>query len=564
MAYADNVPMFYSPFIYKSLAKRRVVIQFQPGHDDVNGNFLKTLTTLRFTDRIYDKVYYDHYSEQGNGLGNEFNYSVPGKMQGSLFGYYINPHGNAALAGALTAPQYNFRAYHWQRLDPATTLQSNVNLRKNVSFNNQYFAQDTNQSVNDIISSVALTRQKSHFNHRLVVERDDAPDPGDTSAFATTHVQSASYPRYDITLYQIPLWSAAQTALTPGTTMQVFPHVTRERMGPLNLSATGSFGNTYKRLDDQYHPNASGSFTLSEAILLSRQFSFNPSLTPALRWQEKFDAQPPPPTSSTMPVSTVGLFRGVQGRLGTADTLRWRPLSSFTLDQTYSLTARLEPNGTAIDRGGSDGGLETHHLGWLAFWRPTRRVMLRSFAGADIRRLANEDPNAYFQRKWDPWTTEFTYDPTLHTGYFFRYAMGYYPIRVQLWEADYTYKGAYRTYFREGVLFNSGTRGLLTWNNTFGIFLSPGWRVDATIHTFVSNRSVSTAIREGRLIDEEIIVTRDLHCWEAQFSYRNLPPFSRQYSLMFNFKIGVAAQKQITNEDLESQYYPWRDRPYAR
>src|SRR5262249_40960825 len=114
VAYADTLPVFYSPFIYKSLAARRVVMQFQPGHDDVNGDFVKTLTTLRFTDQVYDKVYFDHYTQQGNGIGNELTYQVPNKVQGSLFGYYINPHGNPALAGSPEAPQYNVRSYHWQ------------------------------------------------------------------------------------------------------------------------------------------------------------------------------------------------------------------------------------------------------------------------------------------------------------------------------------------------------------------------------------------------------------------------------------------------------------------
>src|SRR5205823_5018210 len=117
-----------------------------------------------------------YYSDQGSGVGNEFDYSSPGKIQGSLFGYYINPRGDPTLAGAAKTEQYNFRAYHWERLSSALTLQSNVNMRKNVSFNNQYFPQDTNQSVNDLTSSIALTHQRGKANHRLVVEALQAPD----------------------------------------------------------------------------------------------------------------------------------------------------------------------------------------------------------------------------------------------------------------------------------------------------------------------------------------------------------------------------------------------------
>ena len=561
LAYTDTLPMFYSPFVYKSLAPRRIVTKFQPGHDEANGNFVKTLTTLRFTDHVYDRVYYDHYTKQGNGFGNEFNYASSGQWRGSLFGYFINPRGNPELAGAPDVAQYNVRSYHWQRLAPSLTLQSNVNLRKNVSFNNQYFPQDINQAVNDITSSIALTHQKGPINQRLVLERLDAPDSGDTSAFAATHVQNATYPRYDFTLYQIPLWKPGGEALTPGTTDTAMLSPTPPgRLGPLQLNANATFGNTYQRLDDRYHPNASGAFTLSETIQIFRDLSLTPTLTPRVRWQDKFDARPPPPAGSSVPVSTVGLFRGTQGRIGTAETLRWRMLSSLTLDQTYSLTARMEPNKVGLDRRPADGGIETHHLNWLAFWRPSFRTLLRSFSGYDIRQIENETLTTYRQRKWDPWTTDLTYQPTPRTEYFLRYSLGYDPFKSQLWEGTYRFKGSYKTLLETGLLYNKGRRGTLTWNNRLGIYFSPSWRVDADLYALVPNTSLRDVLKQGTLINEKITVTRDMHCWQARFIYRNTPPLFRSYSLMFDLKLGLSAEKEMTQEDLETQYYPWRAR----
>jgi hypothetical protein len=551
VAYADRLPVFYSPFLYRNLAKRRVVMHFQPGHDDPNGDFVKTITTVRFTDLVYDRVYYDHYSRQGNGIGNEFNYSHPGRWEGSLFGYYIDPHGNPELAGAPDTPQYNIRSYHWQRLDDYRTIQSNINLRKNISFNNRYFPQDINQSVNDITSSVALTQQKGHANQRIVVERLDAPDPGDNSLFAETHVQTASYPRYDFTYYQVPLWSPDVS------TGSVRPSA----LGPLLFNANATVGNTYRRLDDRQHLNGAGSFTLSEAMRLSSKWSLTPTFTPQLTWQDKFDPQTAPPVNTTATVVNTGLFRGFQGRLGTADTLRYRPFSSLTIDQTYSLTARLEPNGTSLDEFRSDHGIETHRVGWLAFWRPSRQVLMRSFSGYDLRQLRDEDPSLYRQRKWEAWVNELTWSPTYRTDYFFRYALAHYPMRSQFWEASYRFYGPYRTRVETGLLYNRGLPGQLTWNNGLGIWLSPGWRVDATVHALVPNASLNQAFKRGSLIDEEFKVIRDLHCWQAEFVYRNIPPLSRSYSLMLTLKLGVKTEEEITNADLESKFYPWRARP---
>ena len=87
--------------------------------------------------------------------------------------------------------------------------------------------------------------------------------------------------------------------------------------------------------------------------------------------------------------------------------------------------------------------------------------------------------------------------------------------------------------------------------------------MDLTIHSLIPNGSLNEAFQKASMIDDEFIVTRDLHCWQAQFVYRNIPPLSRTYSLQFNLKLGVQAEKEITNKDLESQYYPWRAKTYA-
>src|SRR4029077_18288358 len=155
----------------------------------------------------------------------------------------------------------------------------------NVSFNNQYFPQDTNQQVSDITNSVALTKATKYLNQRVVVESLNAPDTIDTSTFPAVHVQTASIPRYDVTFYQYPLWkpashqmvSVSTSPLAAGTTLQsVRPLLPlKPTIGPLLLSANGTLGQTYQRLDQQKHANGNGTLPLSQAIPLSRDWSFN-------------------------------------------------------------------------------------------------------------------------------------------------------------------------------------------------------------------------------------------------------------------------------------------------
>jgi len=572
--YVDQKPVFYTPFVYRNLDKQRLVFQIEPGNDSNNGTFAKTATTMRFTDFVYDRFLYDHYSIAGNGVGNEFDYQEPGKLKGSLFGYYINPHTNPDLTGAPEAPQYTVRSYHWQQINPTTTLQSNVNLRKNVSFNNQFFNQDTNQAVNDITNSVALSKTTKSFIQRLVVQGDDAPDPGDTNLFANVHTQTASLPSYTFTMTQFPLWSPgvdASTFTATGTstsTVSIPWKPRKEKIGALQFTMNGGIGNSYFRQDDRVRQKGNWSGTLSQSIPIARNWNFTPSMTSSLNWQDQYDPLPIGIVNvitstggiitSTAPVIPIGFFRGFQGRTGTSDLLRWKASPALSFDNTYALTERMEPNGTALDRALTDGGIETNHFSSLMFWRPSRSILMRSFSGYDLRRIADEDPNAYRQRRVDPWTTELTINPLRSTlNYFLRYQLGYFPTRGSLWEADVNYTGIYRTLFTTGFLYNGGSPGTITWNNGVGYFLSPGWRIDATAHALVPDGGYQEA-QNATLIDVQFIVTRDLHCWQAQFVYKDSVNLSKTVSLLFNLKLGPDSPKPIADKDLESQFYPWR------
>ncbi len=555
--YDDTYPVFYTPFLYKSFGPRRVVVQVQPGHDSVKGSIAKTVTTLRLFPNAYDKVLVDYYSNSGTGFGNEFNYDN-GNYKGSLFGYFIDPKGNTRLAGAPTDPQYNVRFYHWQNVAPGMTYQSNVNHRKNVSFNNQFFTQDTNYAVNDVNNSMALTYLNNIATQRVVVESFEAPDENSDSLFGNTHIQSASLPRYEVAFYQKPLWSPV---ISTNTLEQVLHP---NHLGALQLSGSGGVENFYSRTDDQTRLRANASTSLSAPVNISRDLSFSASLSPSVRWQDKYD--PFIPTPSTGPVIIpTGIFRGYQGRLGSGANLRYRPFSSITLDNSYSYTMRLKQNSLGLDQSLQDGGVETNRLNWLLFARPSRYLLMRSFSGYDMRRLSEEDPNAFRQRRIDPWTNELTlYRPNSTTSYFFRHSLGYYPTRTTLWQAETRWTFPHKSVFQTGLNYNAGQRGVVTWNNTAGFYFSPSWRVDGIVNANMQSKNLKD-VGKGDVLQTTFIVTREVHCWSLQFIHKNLPPFTHEYSFLFNLRLGAQALKEMTNNELESQFYPWRaDDRYSR
>ncbi len=548
--YTDDMPMFYSPFMYKYLGNRRVVFQANPGHDSVKGSFARTVTTIRFTDRVYDKVLLDLYTISGTGVGNEFNYSSD-TYKGSLFGYYIDPKGQPELVGAPKAPQYNVRSYHWQTLGHGAIFQSNINRRKNVSFNNQFLVQDNNLSVHDINNSVAISQTARRLTHRLVMETFEAPDAGADPLYGAIHTQSASLPRYEANFFQRPLWSP--TVSTNTLDQVLHPH----HLGALQLSGNVNGENSYSRIDDDTRLKANGSASLSLPININRQWSFSAAVTPSLRWQDKFDPFVNTSTSGAV-VVPVGFFRGYQGRMSGSGNLRYRPFSAMTLDNSYTLTTRLAPNELELDKTLNDGGIETNHLNWLLFWRPSRLIMLRSFSGYDLRELENEDPHQYSQRRVDPLTNELSLHPSdSNATYFFRHQLGYYPTRTLYWAADARWTFPHKTYLESGISYNASVRGQLTWNNKAGFYFSPSWKVESILNTQVPNDTLHLT-DGGKILQSQFLVTRIMHCWDIQFIYRNLPPFTREYSLLFNVRLGTQKLKEMANNEVESQFYPWR------
>lgn len=550
-ALADGIPVFYMPFSQKPLGPQVLVFQADPGSDSANGNFARTVTTARYAPRIYQKFHVDYYGDVGTGLGTELNYQPSDRMKGSFFGYYINPHTAPDVAGATAETQYNVRSFHWQRLSEALTLQSNVNLRKNVSFNNLFYRQDTNQAVNEIISSLALTHQTKRASQRVLLEANQAPDPGADPLFGQTHVQSASMPRYEFTVYQFPLWKP-RTTLPAGTTAQRGSVSAPSKIGSVNFDVTGSAGESYLRADRENRTAAQTLMNVSQSYTLTRDWSLSQGLRADTRWRDR---------ANPGVVGDTGAFgenQGVQNVFGWNANLRRRLGRAFTLDSGYSLGVRTVPDGLSLDQSRNDKGIETSKIAFGLNGRPTRDLLVRSFSGFDLRSLDNESPTSYRQRRVDPWTSDATWTPRkLPFESYARYELAHYPTRVNSWEASGRYKGIYRTIVDSALLYTRGTPGQLTWNNRLGFFFSPGWRVDSVLNGVVPAPGTGSSVR-GKFQSTEFSVIRDLHCWELRFRALDRPPITREYSFTANLRFGGRRAKTIADEKWESQFYPWR------
>jgi lipopolysaccharide export system protein LptA len=555
--YVDDKPVFYTPFMYKYLDKERVVFQVQPGNDSTNGTFAKTTTTMRFTDNVYDKFFWDYYTQAGSGFGNELDFQKPNRYKGSLFGYYINPQPAAVLPGAPTGPQYSYRGDLWERLSPTVQLQANTDISQNIAFNTQFVPQDPNQSETDILSSIALTQQTKSYNQHLVVDRMDGPDSTVTGPFETTHVQTADLPSYTFTLFSRPLWSpkvSTGTAptplagLAPGTTAAFRPSTpSPSKIGPLLFNMSTVAQSQYQRLDNLIHNGAQTNVSLSQSFPFARDWSYNAAVTPLVNWQDKGDVDN---------VST-DTQKGFTGKTTVANGMRWRPTSALTLDADHTLTERMKPNDLEFARDTTDHGVEANQLALSANMRPSSRLLFRTSSGFDMRKLDDESLLDYEQRKWMPWSTDLTYTPNRRWDYYAQNIVGFYPARTESWQVSGTYHGLYKTSIMTAFLYNRSAPQTVSWNETIGYYFGPGWRVDASFNAGVPSTSIRST-RDANLINTQLILVRDMHCWQTQFIYRDTPPFSREYSILFNLKLGPTSAKPIADQNLESQFYPWR------
>ena len=237
--------------------------------------------------------------------------------------------------------------------------------------------------------------------------------------------------------------------------------------------------------------------------------------------------------------------------------MRWRPVSSLTLDTVHNLTERMKPNDFVFARDTTDHGVEADNVTFVANMRPSQRVLVRSSSGFDLRRLDDEALLDYKQRKWTPWSTDVTYTPNRRWEYYAQNIIGHFPERTQSWQVSATYRGIHRTSLMSSFLYNRSAPGTVNWNERIGYYFGPGWRLDAGFNALVPSTSLG-ATRNGNLINTDLVLVRDMHCWQTQFIYRDTPPFSREFSILFNLKLGPTSAKPIADNDLESQFYPWR------
>ena len=151
--YLGDVPIFYLPFLYKSLSPRHYLRwKTQPGLDRRNGPFVKNTLTTDHGDTLYSKLYADYYTKQGAGLGGELHRRDGEDSRGALFGYTIKETSTGDRRWAMLGQQY-------QALFSSTSFQGRLQLQSDADFNNNYARSNSFRVTPELVNGGAFTHR---------------------------------------------------------------------------------------------------------------------------------------------------------------------------------------------------------------------------------------------------------------------------------------------------------------------------------------------------------------------------------------------------------------------
>lgn len=516
--YVDDVPSGALPYYYKSLREKKLKIDFKHGYNQSEDYFSRGFIGYRFSEQFFSKIYLDYYSYKGWGYGIEEIYNVGSKMQGSVYGYHIWEHDTRIR-------RWNARIYHQQNFTDAWSTQINSNLASDESFNN-FYTRDWIRIYRAVDSSIAFTRNTGMSTARILFSRYDVFNSTDNKYLLTgMTVPSISYITNQTKIGKLPLY--------------------------YEFSSKGE--KTWIRDEDFYRTNADGSLKLTNPLRLTRKITLTSAAGVKTYWQDRFDKE-----------DIEDIYRWTYN---TDLNLDIRSLNF--LDHQLGYYFEQEPDKRHDDyRGVIADKLRTKHSAYID------NLTVRFWTGLDIRRKLKEKI-INFNKRLDGITSEFDYSIYNFLNIYYRndYNVFYEkPNSVQLnselrLSPDRFDKSKEKAYLKNGVSYERSTPHRLTLTYEVGLRPTTNWQVaykmqSSFSYDFTEHRN---NFNDYRCYERSVNVYRDLHCWEANFSYLDRVPLSAGepnfYEFWFNIRIKSELgykNSAVAESERERKWYPWR------
>ncbi|MBI3550202.1 MAG: LPS-assembly protein LptD [Elusimicrobia bacterium] len=510
--YVGKVPVFYTPFMWKSLRKKHLLrTRVNPGYDHRNGMFAKSTTQYEPFPYMGGRLYLDYFGTQGPAFGNELEYRRPGVANGGLFGYRIIERKTGRQRWAAAGD-------HYQAVASSVSFHSRVQAQSDASFNNDYVRAHSLPISPELVNQAALVRRTATTTTRLIYTRLDQGDPSTQRYFKSRE----SAPRVD--------WQTTPRPLrTP-------------------------FLNTFNAFADNVYDHGLGflqksvgaGWEATRSIPIVPGVSVTPVAGLSETFQDRFDEYTGVASSRTY----VDSFTS---RYSMGGTLRVATLAGdWDLGQSY--VRRLRPNTLAPNLEANDHGVEKNLLTLQDMFRPTRKVFVRVLSGFDWRTY--RDHALGFRERVQPivgdvvWTPRPFFDVSVHDAY--ELTRGDQAFAIQ---ADYGERR--KRFFGAGVGNNVASANHYFISQEFAWTPEHGrWSAGGVLRQDLRSTRGGLHFDSVQLFDKEMWIGREWHDFYTRFQFRIRPGGVKEAQVRLELRLDKERPLPVN----DAPWRQWNDR----
>ncbi|MBI3564481.1 MAG: hypothetical protein HY079_04715, partial [Elusimicrobia bacterium] len=477
--YLGDVPVFYTPFLYKSLSPIRWFgWKSQPGLDSRNGPFLKNTLTTQYSESVYSKLFADYYTKQGFGYGGELQRHKGEDSRGALYAYRIHETSTGDDRWTLLGQGY-------QALPSSSAFQGRFQFQSDADFNNAYQRSSTFRVSPELRNDGAFVHRFSNGVARLSYARVDLADV-DRRKYRKS---SEAYPRLD---YQSqPLRVAGLPWLNTVTAYAV---------------------NDYDASRPFLQRSAAAAWEGTRTFGLAKGVSFAPKLGYSETWYSRFD-ELVSGSSATFRDSSFGRWTATGNLRVNTRVGNW--------DATHTYSRRLRADGFSEDAAANDKAVERNDFALSDVFIPFPGAWAKLSSGYDFRTY--RDHTTGFRDRLQQivaqtnWRASDRLSFTLRDDY--QLQQGNRAVVADArWGDD---EGAT---IGGGLAYNLSEPGRYYGNAEFAVApSSPTWRLAVILRAYADTPGGAGRLRGGRLFEKEVAWTKRWHDFYTKLGARFRP-----------------------------------------
>ena len=540
------VPLFYTPFFYKSLKPGTDLSLFewkvQPGYDKRNGYFLDNTVTSHWSRSFYTKADVDYYSQEGVGTGGELDDHESQNSRGTIYGYEINERTSPDLEPSGGRERWEFLGERYQSLWDGVSFHGRLQAMSDPLFNNDYARASLYPFTSELNNSAALSYAGSSFTAHLSYSRVDLAG----ASGAGFQKVSESAPRLDIQSKSFTLWKL-----------------------PWLNTLSGFQDNTYAEGQGFIQHSGGVGWQGTRSIRLAQGLTLRPAVSYNAAYYNKYFipfnnslynfTSPATQVYVSSPLAGSPLYSdALINRYSVSNDLRWESRLGYW-DAVHAMTFRSRPGSFDIDSSAPDYGLEENLVTLQDAFRPAPKFWASLGSGYNLQQLSGYD--LVFHQRLLPITGDLSYSPGLFESVDLRdqYVAG---VGNQSLVADAQWGDPKGAFLGGGAGYNLLEADQYYADARFG-WVSPGgdWHFVGAL--YAGARSPGGFSRAGQvaLFDKELQVVKLWHDFITRAGFMWRPGGAKVARVSVSLRLGhspEAVAQALRENYWESEWYPQR------